>query len=226
MSEAITLEAKPREIIGKRVRHLRRADQIPVVLYGPGLAPMPLTVERRALKEVLAEAGSTNIVELHVGKETYQALVREVQRHVLKDVILHVDFYQVAMDRLIRAEVPVVAVGESPVVASGEAILVDVTPVVEIEALPGDLVPQLEVDVSGLTEVGAVVHVRDLEVPSAVVVLTDPDEVLLKTDYAVALVEEEVAEEEFLVAEERAADEVEVIAKGKAEEESKGGAGE
>jgi large subunit ribosomal protein L25 len=200
------------------VQGLRRAGYVPIILYGPTIEAMPLTVEARELRDVLAEAGGTTIIELHVGKKSYPTLARSVQRHILKDSILHADFYHVAMDRVIRAEVQVIAVGESPAVADGEGVLVHVITALEIEALPANLVPHLEIDVSGLEEIGDMIHVRDLEAPPGVTIIGNPDEVVLKVDYMAALIEEEVPEEELLV-EERAADEVEVIGKGKEEEE-------
>jgi large subunit ribosomal protein L25 len=218
MSKTITLEAKSRDVIGKQVQGLRRAGYVPIILYGPTIEAMPLTVEARELRDVLAEAGGTTIIELHVGKKSYPTLARSVQRHILKDSILHADFYHVAMDRVIRAEVQVIAVGESPAVADGEGVLVHVITALEIEALPANLVPHLEIDVSGLEEIGDMIHVRDLEAPPGVTIIGNPDEVVLKVDYMAALIEEEVPEEELLV-EERAADEVEVIGKGKEEEE-------
>lgn len=218
MSETITLGAELRHTIGKQVQGLRLAGQVPIVLYGPTIEPMPLTVDARELRDVLARAGGTTIIELHVGKESYPTLARSVQRHILKDTILHADFYHVAMDRAIRAEVQIIAVGESPMVASGEGVLVHLTTSLEIEALPGNLVPHLEVDVSSLEEIGALIHVRDLEAPPGVTIVSNPDEVVLKVDYVTAVEEEEELEEELLV-EARAADEVEVIGKGKEEEE-------
>lgn len=222
MSEAITLEAKPRDVIGKRVKSLRRAGQAPIILYGPKIKPMSLTVDARELREVLIRAGGTTIVEIHVGKKSYPTLARDVQRHVLKDTILHVDFYRVAMDQTIRAEVQVIATGEPTSIADGEGKLVSVTTTLEIEALPANLVPSLEVDVSGLETIGDLIYVSDIEAPAGVAIVSNPEDVVFKIDYIAALPEEEKEEEEEFMLEERAADEVEVIGRAREEEEKEG----
>jgi large subunit ribosomal protein L25 len=214
MSENITLEAGVREIVGKKVKQLRRAGQIPATLYGPGNDPINLTVPERELRAVLARAGGTYLIELRVGKESYTALARAVQRDPVHGDLLHVDFYRVALDRVTRTDVPVIVVGVSPVVASREGVVALVQNTIEIEALPAKLIPHIEVDVTGLTQIGATLYVSDLVVPDDVAIVTDPSELVLKIDYAeMAVAEEEVVEELPAVAE------PEVIRHGKEEEE-------
>jgi large subunit ribosomal protein L25 len=206
----ITIQATLREVIGKQVKQLRREGKVPGVIYGPNMQPKSLLFDGMELKHVLREAGGTNIIELRIDGESHHTLVREVQRDPIKGDILHVDFYEVALDRAIRAEIPVVLVGESPAITSREGVLIHATTSVEVEALPTDLVNEIEVDMTALKEVGDMLLVGDLQVPKTIRILTDPDEMVVKIEYML----EEEEEEEVLVVE-PSAEEVEVIGKGK-----------
>lgn len=213
MSETFTLEAVARDVKGKAVRHNRRQGQIPGVIYGPDFEPMPIFVAEPALRHILARAGGTHLIEISVGKDKVATLAREVQRDPLRGGLIHVDFYRVAMDRLIRTEVPIVLVGQSPAVARKQAIIFHPMSSVEIETLPGNLLESIRVDLSGLTQIGDQVTVGDLIVPENVRIIAPADEMVLKLDYA-----ESVAVEEEVPATPVSA-EVEVITARKEEEE-------
>ncbi len=216
MAEVITLEASRRQVIGKKVRQLRRQGQIPAVLYGPEFEPIALSINQRELRNTLAQAGGTKLIELHVDGEKIPALARSVQREPIRGEMLHVDFYRVSMDRPISAEVPVVLVNESPAVASGSAILNHIMNTIEVEALPAQLPDHIEVDLSTLTEVGAQLRVSDLKVPEGARILARPEEPVVRLDHvAAAEIEEEAGEGLFMVE----SQEVEVITERKREEE-------
>ncbi len=192
MSEKFQLLAAPRDVLGKKVGSYRRAGHIPAVVYGPEFKPIHIFVEEPDLRQVLAKAGGTHLIELQLGAETIPSLAREVQRDPIRGSLMHVDFYRVAMDRAIRTEVPVVLIGTSPAVARKEAIAIHPTTTVLIECLPGDLPARIEVDITGLAEVGDQLQVADLQLPSTIKVLTPPDDLIVKLDYAEAVqVEEE-----------------------------------
>lgn len=218
MSENITLEANVREITGKKVKQLRRAGQIPAVIYGPEFENINLVIPELELRQTLAQAGGTQIIELHIGKDKMPALVKKVQRDPIRGDLLHVDFYHVAMDRVIRAEVPLLLVNEPPMVVRREAIATQILSSVEVEALPADFPPHIDVDISVLNEVGEHLLISDLYVPDTLTIIADPDELIVKLDYAQALEVEEEEEEELLEVV-GAAGEVEVITERKEEEE-------
>lgn len=219
MSKLITLEAQPRTVTGKQVKQLRNQELIPGVVYGPHLEhAINIQVPRRSLRTALREAGGTSLIELSLGGEKYNVLAREVQRDVIGGDLLHVDFYAVSLDTRLRVEVPVVFVGEAAIVESGEAILITRANTVEVECLPNAIPEELTLDISRLAEVGDYLTVADLNVPPDVTVLSDPEEMLVRTEYATALVAEEEAEEEELEFE-PSAEEVEVIRRRREEEE-------
>ncbi|MBZ0296498.1 MAG: 50S ribosomal protein L25 [Anaerolineae bacterium] len=213
-----TFEAQPRTVVGKKVRQLRNEGLVPIVVYGPKIEPMHLQVPYRPLELVLMNAGGTNLIDVTVSGKTQTVVAREVQRDILKGTILHADFFAVSEDMVITTEVHITYVGESPVVASREGILLPGTTSLSIETLPKYLVNQIEVDLSGLTEIGAAVHVRDLDLGEHINILNDPEEMIVRVAQpAAARAEEEGTEEEGM--EEEGEGEVEVIGRGKREDE-------
>jgi large subunit ribosomal protein L25 len=142
------------------------------------------------------------------------ALAREIQREPITGSLYHVDFMAVSMTEKIKVQVQVILVGESPAVQRGEGVLVHALNSVEIQCLPGDLMDAIRVDVSTLDKVDAQVAVKDLKVSEGIEILAGPDEMVVR----VTPVREEKVEEVVPVAAEAVA-EVEVIEKGKKEEE-------
>ena len=212
--EQIELSLVPRQVIGKQVKALRRAGQIPVNLYGRTVEPMTLQVDARSLGRVLLRAGTTRLITLNVqGREPQVALARDIQREPVTGSLYHVDFFAVSMTERIKLQVSIVLTGESPAVQRSEGVLVQAMNVVEIECLPGDLIDAIRVNVSGLDKIDAHLTVKDLPVSEGVKILADPDETVVR----VTPVKEEKVEEVVPTAEVVA--EVEVIEKGKKEEE-------
>ncbi len=213
MAEDILLTAEPRQVIGKQVKQMRRTGAIPAVLYGSSIdQPVVLKIEEKALKQVVAKAGRNRLIKLTVDSNTPRlVLARAVQREPISGQILHVDFLQVSMTEKITTDVPLVLVGTSPAVTRGDGLLIHGIDTVQIRVLPGDLIPSIEVDVTGLENLNQSLFVKDLKVSDKLEVLTSADEMVAK----IVPVKEEVITEEAPVA----AAEVEVIKKGKIEEE-------
>jgi large subunit ribosomal protein L25 len=180
--EEILLNAEQRQIVGKKVKHLRREGYVPGILYGHHIDAINLTMEQRALDQVLQQAGTNRLLTLTITgvPEPRRVLIRDLQRDSITHAVLHVDLYEVIMTERLTAEVPIVFVGESPVVAAGEGLLFEGMDTIEIECLPGDLPPSIEVDVSGLVAIDDGILVRDLSVSDAIELLVDPDEIVVK----------------------------------------------
>jgi len=208
--ERIELKVEKRTLLGKKVKRLRRQGLIPAIIYGHETEPIPVQIEERELTRVLAQAGPNRLITLRLDGRPRLALAREIQRDVITDKLLHVDFYTVVMTEKLSAEVPLVLVGESPAVERREGVLQHGIDTVEVECLPGDLIHSIEVDLSELKELGQAIYVKDLKVPPSVEILTDGEEMVVK----VVPIVEEVEEEEVAVA----PGEVEVVTKRKEEE--------
>jgi len=197
--DQIELKVTKREVLGKKVRFLRREGITPVHLFGHGIESLALQCDTANLRQVLAEAGQTALVNLKVDgeKRPRTVMVREVQIVSLKSELLHVDFYQVEMAELIKVEVPVILVGEAPALKSREFILTHELNTLSVECLPAKIPASIEVDLSSLTEPDQALRVKDIELDKEVTVLNDPELVLARIrPRPVERVEEPIAVEE------------------------------
>jgi len=205
--DKIELEVANREILGKKVRHLRRQGITPVHLFGHGIKSLALQCDTGELERVLAQAGQTGLIGLKLDKEKKPrtVVVREFDRDWQKGKLLHVDFYQIKMEEKIRLEVPLVLVGEAPALKSKDNMLEHELETLTVECLPAKIPASVEVDISSFTEPGQAIRVKDIALDKDVAVLNDPELVVVKISWRpVEKVEEEVVEvvEEAVAAEE------------------------
>jgi len=215
----IELSVKPRLVLGKKVAALRRQGVTPANVYGRNLESKAVEVETVVLTHLLRSAGRNAIIDLHIEGEgsPRPVMLRAVQREPATSKLLHVDFYQVSLTQKMRTDVPLILVGEAPAVAEFGGILLQSLNSIAVEALPGDIPPHVEVDVSGLARIDDAVHVRELPIdPTKVYVMTDAEQVVAKVaaPRLVAAEEEEevaaeAAEEGVAAAEEEAKEEKE-----------------
>jgi large subunit ribosomal protein L25 len=197
MTASSSLIAYPRDIIGKASRRLANENRIPAVLYGPGRESVSISVDRHDFELLMAHhsAGST-IVELAVEgeKKPVNAMIRELQTSPIKGHIVHVDFFEVQMNKPVHAVVALRFVNDPAGVKAG-GILTTNFHEVNVEAKPADLPEAIDVDVANL-EVGDSLHVADIVAPHGVAILDDPEEVLASVQAPRVEVEEEVVVEE------------------------------
>jgi large subunit ribosomal protein L25 len=201
MSE-IVVDAEKREVIGKKVKVLRREGFLPAVIYGHGIDSMAIALNHKATSRILAKAESSNLIMVNLDGKEYPTLVREKQWDYIKRSLLHVDFQVVSMTETIAAMVRVELVGDSPAVKDFGAILISGVNEIEIEALPADLPESLEVDVSVLEKIGDSIQIRDLELSDKLTVLTDLNTMLAVTSAMEEEIVDEVEEVELLEGEE------------------------
>lgn len=214
----LILKTKKREIFGKKNKVLREKGIIPAVLYGKKTESISLAVNLKDFEEIFKRTGETDIFNLEIEgeKKPRNVIVQEVKRHFVTNWPIHIDFYEVEMDKPITTPVPITLVGESPAVKTG-GILIQSMDEIEIEALPKDIPHEISVDVSGLKEIGQTIYVKDLALKDGIKVKVD-----LNTPVATisAPISEEELEKEL--GRVKAAEEVEVSgAKEEKEEEAK-----
>ena len=222
-----TLEAVTRSEFGKNEsRRLRRGGRIPAVVYGgvdPKANGMPISVDPKSLLQIMhSESGANTLIGLTIdGGKASQVLVKEYQLDPIHSDLLHVDFYRVAMDRVITVSVPVSLKGEPLGVKQQGGLMDFVHREVDIECLPAEIPEHLEADVSELM-IGQGIRLRDLLEGVTWTPVSAPDTLLVHVVAPKAEAEEEEAAE--AEAAEVAGDqaEPEVIKKGKAEEEEGG----
>jgi large subunit ribosomal protein L25 len=180
--DQIELDTRNRELLGKKVRFLRRQGITPVHLFGHGIESKTLQCDTAELQQVLAEAGQTRLINLKLDKEKRPrtAVVREIQIEPQTDKLLHVDFYQVKMEEKVKVEVPVVLVGEAPALHLKENMLVRELNTLTVECLPAKIPASAELDLSPLTEADQAMRVKDIELDEEVTVLNDPELVVAR----------------------------------------------
>lgn len=192
--------AQLRTVTGKQVRRLRREGMIPGIVYGPVVeGTVPVMVDRRTFMKFYQAHGHSTLIDLEWDGGAESVFIREVQVDPLRRDPLHVDFFAPNLRRVIRAMVPLVMHNAT---SSSQAIFTEIRTDVEVEALPDRIPAQLDVDVSGLENVGDSLHVRDLTVPAGVELVTDGDDLIAQmaptalpeADEEVAAVDEDVAE--------------------------------
>jgi large subunit ribosomal protein L25 len=196
--DKIELKVTDREILGKKVKHLRRQGITPVHLFGHGIESLALQCDTGELERVLGQAGQTRLISLKVGgeKKPRTAVVREFDRDWRRGKLIHVDFYQVKMEEKIKLEVPVVLVGEAPALKSKANMLEHGLETLTVECLPAKIPTSLEVDISSLTEPDQAIRVKDVTLEEDIAVLNNPDLVVVKISLRpVEKVEEKVVEE-------------------------------
>ncbi len=190
----VELKVSPREVLGKKVKALRREGVIPANVYGHALESVAIQISKDDLVHLLHSAGRNEIVYLRLdGEEVRPTFLRQIQRNPVTDAILHVDFYQISLKEKVRMEVRLVLVGTAPAEQMYGGTLLHSLDRIAVEGLPTEIPSVIEVDVSGLDVIDAAIYVRELSVPDQITVLSDPDQVVAKV--APPQVEKEPEEE-------------------------------
>ncbi len=196
--EQVSLRAETGRTKGSRPsRRLRREGAVPAVVYGRGLEPVSVAVNRRDLYGALrTEAGLNALINLEVGKDEFLTVAREIQRDPVRGEIVHLDFLQISLDETIQAEVGVEYLGEPAGAAEG-GIVETIRTVVLIEALPTAIPSSITLDISELN-IGDSLSVVDLPELEGVLYVDDPESTLVTVTVPAAVVaeEEEVEGEE------------------------------
>jgi len=210
--DRIELTAETRDVLGKKVRFLRRQGLTPANLYGHNVKSAALQVNTSLLKHTLSQAGMSSLISLKIdsAKRPKMVIVRDVQREPLSGDIIHVDLYQVKMEEKIKLEVPILLINEAPAIRERGGILVQNMNTVEIECLPANMPHNIEVDLTVLTEIDQALHIKDLPVSDDITILSDSEKAIVQIarSRVEAEVEEGIAAAEA-VAEEAAAERAE-----------------
>ncbi|MBK8984744.1 MAG: 50S ribosomal protein L25 [Chloroflexi bacterium] len=212
--ERYTLVAEPRTIVGKQVKQLRRQGWTPAVIYSTQQEPMNIQLESLPLFKTLRKASTNHLIDVSVSGQTHTVLAREIQQHLTRGDLVHVDFLQVDMKAIIASEAELVGVGLAAPEEQGLGSVTLVMHSVAIECLPDNLVAQIEVDFSKIVNADDVITVADLVVPEGVTIMAELDALVAAFSY-----ERVATDAEEVDAYAPLADTVEVIGKGKKEDE-------
>ena len=156
-------------------RRLRREEQIPAVVYGLGMEPLSISVDRRELRRALSgPSGVNTILDLTVDGQVYPAIVKEMQRHPVRREVAHVDFLQVDLNVEIVVNIPVRLDGEAREVARNNGLVDQQMTELAVRTTPRNIPDEIVVDVSEMT-IDTVIHVGDVTLPAGVTAAVDAD---------------------------------------------------
>ena len=198
----ITLVAEPGRVTGTAAsKRLRGAGRIPAVVYGKGVEALPVSVDARELRQALSgDAGVNQLLDLQVGSTRHLTLARVIQRHPVRNTVVHLDFQVVRRDEVISADVSIVLTGESKAVEQERGMIEQPLQSLTVHAIPSNIPIEITIDLTDMV-IGDAVRVSDLKLPEGVSTDVDPEEmVVIATVSAVAQEAEELAEEEAAAA--------------------------
>ena len=174
MSEHI-LQAQQRILVGRKSRQLRATGEVPAIVYGSGIEPSSITINRNAFLKTYGKAGESSIVELVIGEnKPLHVLIQDTQIDPLLNEVTHVDFRSIDMNKEIEAAVDLAIVGESPAVKALGGTLVLSRNYVTVRCLPAKLVRSLAVDISKLATFEDSIRVKDLVIPEGMIIIDQP----------------------------------------------------
>jgi len=190
--DQVVFAARKRADTGSRnAERIRRSGRIPAVMYGNTGAALSVDLDALDFSKGIRGISESTIVKVEVDGVGHDAFVKDTQRNILTGKILHVDFYEVQSDKLVRARVPVHVIGSAVGIREGGIMEVPLHEL-EVECFPKNLPQKIEVDVSNL-KANMSIHVRDIKLGADVRVLTSGDNVVALVKYAKAEVVAEPA---------------------------------
>jgi large subunit ribosomal protein L25 len=175
-------------------RRLRAQGRIPGVLYGRGMSPISVSVERRDLRLALSgPAGSNTVLALEVDGQSYPAVVKEMQRHPVKRTVSHIDFLQVNMNEEITVSVPVRLEGEAKAVLAEGGLVDPSVDTIDVLTTPNNMPNEFVIDVSGMHP-HDVIRLADIPMPEGVTAIGDPEMPIVTVLVLRATAEDEAAD--------------------------------
>ena len=210
-------------------RRLRADEKIPGVIYGHGMEPMSVTVDRRELRNAVSGGAGTNtVLDLTVtgpeGSRVYPAIIKDLQRHPVRRNVTHIDFLQVNLDEEITVAVPLRLEGEADKVAQGNGLVDPAVDTIEVVTTPRTIPDEFVIDISNM-DMDTVIRLADVAMPPGVTPTGDPESPVV----TVLTMRAEVAEIEAAdaeVAEEQAEEDGEEAAEGSADAGASDSAGD
>lgn len=175
MSTTVLNAATGRTTGSPASRRLRREEQIPAVVYGLGMEPISITIDRRELRRALSgPSGVNTILDLTVDGQVYPSIVKEMQRHPVRREVAHVDFLQVDLNVEFVVNIPVRLDGEAREVSRNNGLVDQQMTELAVRTTPRNIPDEIVVDISEMT-VDTVIHVGDVNLPEGVTAAVDAD---------------------------------------------------
>lgn len=179
-NQIFSLPAKSRKEKNKQLKKMRENQMIPAILYGHNVKSESIIVGYSIFEKIFSKAGESSLIDLSIDeKEPVKVLVQDYQLDPKTNQFIHIDFHQIKMDEKLKADIELKFINEAPAIKELSGILVTNLDRVEVECLPGDLVHEIEIDISGLKNFEDAIHISDIKVPKGIKILNDPKETVL-----------------------------------------------
>ena len=201
MAEKFDLVAEYREDKGKGAsRRLRHEGKVPAIIYGAGRPPRSLSFDHnKVLRQLENESFYSSILNVKVGEKSQAAILKDVQRHPAKRLIMHIDLQRIVEDQAIKMNVPIHYLGEEDAVGvrDGGGTVTKMVNDIEVTCLPKDLPEYLELDISHL-ELDEMMYITDIKLPEGVEIvgLAQAEDEQAQPIVSIHFIHEEIIEEE------------------------------
>jgi len=180
MTKNVKLTAQIRNEENDKVKIIRKNGFIPAVVYGNNLANKNIKIKKIDFEHAFRLAGEFNLIDLEIDREEpVKVIIKDVQKDVIKNNIIHVDFYRVDMTKKITTQIPLNFIGESKAVKELGGTLIKDMDNVEVRCLPSDLVSHIDVNLSRLENFGDLIRLNDLNLPEGIELVSETNEVVV-----------------------------------------------
>lgn len=164
----------------KNIKNLRESRIIPCIVYGSDIKNnFIVQADYSDFVRTYRKAGSSTIINLDIDGKTYEALIQHIQQHPITLDVIHVDFMKISKGHEIEADIKIEVIGTSPAVKDLGGILVQSLNELPVQCLPKDLVSDIKVDISNITEMNTAIYLKDINLPAGIKPLIEEDSVIL-----------------------------------------------
>ncbi len=191
--ENVVLEK--RELTGKKCKKLIRDGFVPCAIYNIKGKTKLCQLKKGTAEKLLRGVTSSTMLDLEYEKKKLKALVKDIDTNPRTDAIRHISFFELDEDTALTFEIPFVLEGEAPAVKNNIGVLIQTTNYIMVKCKSQDLIPQIEVDISSLAEIGDSILVSDIKIPPELEILNE-EEVLSYTIATITELQKEIEIEE------------------------------
>jgi len=169
------IKSQKRELVGKKIKKLREENLIPSVIYNSKGESINISIDKGDATHLYKTATPTTILELDIDKKTKKVIVKDFDINPRTDQLLHVSFFEIDTKSKMNFTVPFTLKGISPAVKNNIGILVQVTDSISVRCKAVDLIPEIEIDVTGLDHPGQTISMQDIELPKGLELIHKED---------------------------------------------------
>jgi len=188
-----TIEAKKRDT-NKKAKHLLEENILPAVIYGPDIEALPIELDLVEIRKFINSVAETTPFEIKVNGEQHHAFLKTIQRHKVKDSLIHLDFFVPAKGHRMEVNVPLNFVGEPVGLEKGGKFHI-IHSEIPVSILPKDMIDEIKVDISGL-DIDDHILIKDLDIPETIRLRLEEDEVVAILQHPRLMAEAKEPEEE------------------------------